>query len=113
AKQRLKLDKHLAPLRRLGLISDWCDNDIVPGDKWAEEIAQKLKSADIVLLLVSADFVNSKYAYEIELAEAMNRHDAGAAVVLPIIIRPTNAWPKLPFGRLNALPAGGKAIPKW
>jgi internalin A len=113
AKQRLKLDKHLAPLRRLGLIADWCDNDILPGDAWAEEISRKLKSADIVLLLVSADFVSSKYCYEVELDEAMKRHEEGAAVVLPIIVRQTNAWTKLPFGKLKALPTDGKAIPKW
>jgi len=112
-KQRLRLDKHLAPLKRLGLISSWYDNDILPGDDWAEEIAEKLKRADIVLLLVSPDFVASKYCYEVELGEAMKRHAEGTAAVLPIIIRPTNAWTKLPFGALNALPTGGKPIPKW
>lgn len=113
AKQRLKLDKHLAPLKRLGVIADWYDNDILPGDVWTEEIAEKLKSADIVLLLVSPDFVASKYCYEIELEEAMKRQKDGKAVVLPIIVRSTHAWTKLPFGRLKALPADGKAIPKW
>ncbi|HWW62949.1 MAG TPA: TIR domain-containing protein, partial [Thermoanaerobaculia bacterium] len=113
AKQRLKLDKHLAPLRRLGLIVDWYDNEILPGDAWAEEIARKLKSADIVLLLVSPDFVDSEYCYHVELDEAMKKHQEGTAAVVPIIIRATNAWTKLPFGKLGALPEGGKPIPKW
>ncbi|HYM61611.1 MAG TPA: toll/interleukin-1 receptor domain-containing protein, partial [Thermoanaerobaculia bacterium] len=110
---RLKLEKHLAVLRRMSLITDWCDNQIIPGDEWAEEIAQKLKEADIVLLLISPDFVSSKYCYEIELDEAMNKHEAGTAAVIPIIVRPTNAWNKLPFGKLNALPESSKPIPKW
>lgn len=113
AKLRLRLDKHLAPLRRLGLIVDWCDHDIIAGDEWAEEIAGKLKEADIVLLLISADFVNSDFCYEKELAEAMKKHEEGEAAVVPVIVRSTNAWTKLPFGKLQALPAGGKPIPRW
>ncbi|HVR39156.1 MAG TPA: toll/interleukin-1 receptor domain-containing protein, partial [Thermoanaerobaculia bacterium] len=110
AKQRMKLDKHLAPLRRLRLITNWYDHDILPSAEWAEEIASKLKSADIVLLLVSPDFVASEYCYEIELEEAMKNRKAA---VVPIIIETTNAWQKLPFGKLQALPTGGKEIPKW
>jgi hypothetical protein len=113
ARQRMRLAKHLAPLNRLGLIQDWYDNDITPGDEWVEEIAVKLKTADIVLLLISADFVNSKYCYETELVEAMKKHEEGTAVVIPIIVRATNAWAKLPFGKLNVLPAQGKPIAKW
>lgn len=53
------------------MISDWYDNDTLPGDHWSEEIAQKPRSAEIVLLLVSPDFVASKYCYEIELEKVM------------------------------------------
>jgi internalin A len=113
SRQRLSLKKHLSPLRRLKLITDWYDHDIDPGDEWAEEISQKLNEADIVLLLISADFVDSNYCYDTELAEAMKKHEAGTAEVIPIIVRPTNAWTNLPFGKLNALPYMGKPIPKW
>ncbi len=113
SRHRLSLKKHLSPLRRLKLITDWYDHDIDPGDEWAEEISQKLNEADIVLLLISADFVDSNYCYETELAEAMKKHEAGTAEVIPIIVRPTNAWTNLPFGKLNALPEMGKPISKW
>ena len=113
SRHRLSLKKHLSPLRRLKLITDWYDHDIDPGDEWAEEISQKLNEADIVLLLISADFVDSNYCYDTELAEAMKKHEAGTARVIPIIVRPTNGWTNLPFGKLNALPEMGKAIPKW
>lgn len=118
AKQRLKLDKHLAPLIRIGLIQTWCDNEILPGAEFEHEIANKLAEADIVLLLISPDFVASKYCYEIELQAAMERHQKQEVRVLPIIIRPTNSWAKLRagellLGSLNALPTSGKPIPKW
>ncbi len=113
SRHRLSLKKHLSPLRRLKLITDWYDHDIDPGEEWAEEISQKLNEADIVLLLISADFVDSNYCYDTELAEAMKKHEAGTAEVIPIIVRATNAWTNLPFGKLNALPDMGKAIPKW
>ena len=43
----------------------------------------------------------------------MKKREAGTAEVIPIIVRPTNAWTNLAFGKLNALPEKGKAIPKW
>ncbi len=119
AKQRLRLSKHLSILERIGLIRGWYDNEILPGDDFEKEIADKLGEADIVLLLISPDFVASKYCYEIELQMAMERHAKEEVRVLPIIIRPTpNAWKKLPAGKLllgslNALPTSGKPIPDW
>jgi internalin A len=113
ARQRLKFSKHLAPLKRLKMITDWYDHEILPGTEWEPEIAKRFEEADMILLLVSADFVDSKYCYEKELKIAMTRHEKGEACVIPIIIRATHAWPKLPFGRLNALPDSGKAIPQW
>lgn len=117
-RQREKLGKHLAPLERLDLIRSWYDNEILPGAKFEQEIADKLAEADIVLLLISPDFVASKYCYEVELQAAMQRHAKNEVCVLPIIIRATNAWKRLPagellLGSLNALPESGKPVPKW
>ena len=57
------------------------------GEEWAGEIDHNLEKADVILLLVSADFLNSDYCYDIELRRAMERHEAGDAVVVPIILR--------------------------
>ena len=105
-------------LERSGLIRGWYDNEILPGAEFEQEIADKLAAADIVLLLISPDFVASKYCYEIELQQAMERHAKGEVCVLPIIIRTTHDWKKLPAGKLllgslNGLPESGKPIPKW
>ncbi|MFM9961929.1 MAG: COR domain-containing protein [Planctomycetaceae bacterium] len=118
AKQQLKLSKHLSPLVRIGLIQTWYDKEILPGAEFDQEIADKLAEADIVLLLISSDFVASEYCCEIELPAAMQRHENQEATVLPIIIRYTHGWQdlkpgKLRLGELNALPKFGIAIPKW
>jgi hypothetical protein len=68
---RDQLEKHLASLKRLGVIETWHDRQIGPGEEWKTEIDQHLKSADIILLLVSPDFIASNYCYEIEANEAL------------------------------------------
>ncbi|MBL6704730.1 MAG: toll/interleukin-1 receptor domain-containing protein [Planctomycetaceae bacterium] len=118
AKQLQKLKKHLSPLERIDLIHGWCDNEILPGAEFDQEIADKLGKADIVVLLISPNFSDSQYCYKIELQRAMERRDVGEAEVLPVIISPTTAWKKLKagnrkLGELNALPTSGKPIPSW
>jgi internalin A len=109
---RGELETHLKLLQRRGLIATWQDRKISPGTAWQEQIDRHLKSAEIILLLVSADFIASDYAYDLEMRRAMERHDAGAARVIPIIVRDVN-WRTTPLAQLQALPTGGKAITLW
>jgi TIR domain len=109
---RAELDKHLALLRRQGAIELWSDHRILPGSEFDKDIAQALESAQIILLLVSADFLASDYCFGIEMRRAMERHDAGEAVVVPVILRACD-WHHSPFKHLNALPSGGREIAKW
>jgi len=71
-----------------------------------------LERADIILLLISADFIASDYCYSIEMMRALERHDAGEARVIPIILRPTY-WQETPFSKLQVLPTEGKPVMKW
>jgi hypothetical protein len=103
------LKTHLKPLERLGLISPWFDGHIIPGDDIDEKVGEALKNADIVALLVSPDFLASDYCIHTELAEAMRRHEAGTARVVPIILRKCE-WEEETFGRLLGLPTDNKAI---
>jgi hypothetical protein len=82
------LVSHLAPLRRSGRIIDWHDRAIKPGELWDREIDQKLSGSQIILLLISADFIASDYCDGIEMKRALDRHEAGDACVIPIILRP-------------------------
>src|SRR5437868_6618629 len=80
-----KLKAHLRPLERLGLIEMWYDREISVGTEWETEIKERLNSAQIILLLVSSAFMNSDYAYGIELEHAIKRHNLGEARIIPII----------------------------
>src|SRR5437763_16680979 len=100
---RKELDKNLSLLRRDGLIKGWHDRDINAGEEWVREIAIHLNTDQIILLLISSDFLASDYCYSVEMRRAIERHKTGEACVIPIILRPTaNAWKRTPFGQLQA-----------
>jgi len=109
---RNELDKHLSLLRREGLIKDWHDREIGAGTEWEREINIHLKTAQVILLLVSADFLASEYCYGIEMERAIERHEAGEARVIPIILRPADLK-SAPFSKLQPLPTNGIPITEW
>jgi hypothetical protein len=109
---RDQLEKHLSMLKHQGLIEPWHDRRITAGSAIDEEISDSLEQADIILLLVSASFIASAYCYSLEMKRAMERHQAGTAVVIPVIVR-TCDWHTAPFGKLLAVPKDGKAIDLW
>ena len=112
--QRLRdgLESHLSILKNNGEIESWHDHKITAGSEWAEKIDDNMRAADVVLLLVSSDFLASRYCSEVELRLAMERHERGEAVVIPVILRPVE-WKGAPFGKLQACPTGAKPITKW
>ena len=109
---RQQLENHLSILRRREVITDWHDRKIGAGREWEGEIHKHLDTARIILPLVSSDFVASDYCYDIEMKRAMERHEAGEALVIPIILRPVD-WEEAPFGKLQALPRDAKAVTLW
>src|SRR5262245_45848223 len=98
-----KLEKHLLLLKRQGFIDYWYDRDISAGTEWAQEIDKHLNTAQIILLLVSPDFLASDYCYGIEMERAVAQHERGKALVIPVIPRPVD-WQDSLFGKLQALP---------
>ena len=100
---RRKLETHLKPYQRQGLISLWHDQLIVPGTDWSQAIDTHLETASVILLLVSANFLASDYCYSIEMKRALERHAANEARVVPILVRPVD-WTNAPFAHLQALP---------
>src|SRR6266496_3640980 len=89
-KLREQLDKHLSTLLRQGAIEGWSDRQILPGSLWAGNIDERLLRAQVVLLLVSPDFMASDYCYSKEMKLALARHEAGEAQVIPVILRPVD-----------------------
>jgi tetratricopeptide (TPR) repeat protein len=110
---RAQLETSLVMLRRRGVVRQWSDRRINPGQEWDKQIDEHLESADCILLLVSPDFLVSDYCYDIEVARAMQRHEAGEARVIPIILRFTDDWQSAPFGRLQALPKDAQPVKDW
>src|SRR6266849_1891455 len=107
-----KLKTHLKLLQRQGLIDVWHDRDISAGMEWEREINTHLNTAQIILLLVSPDFINSDYCYCIEMKHAIERHIRFEARVIPIILRHVY-WQGAPFGKLQALPKDAKPVTDW
>lgn len=108
-----KLNKHLKMLQRLNVISAWQDRDISAGSEWEAEILGNLEQADIILLLVSDNFLASDYCWDKEMERALQRHEEGTARVIPIILKPVDGWYQAPFGKLQALPKDAKPITLW
>lgn len=108
---REEFDTHLANLKRQEKITAWHDRAIEAGSEWEAQIKEHLESAQIILLLISPDFMASDYCHDIEMQRAIKRHDAGTARVIPIILRPTD-WEGSPFSKLNALPKS-QPVTKW
>src|SRR5579885_673910 len=109
---RHKLDNHLALLRQQGLIRTWHERDISAGSLWAAEIDAHLQAARLILLLISPDFVASDYCYGTEMQAALQRHEAGTARVIPILLRPCDLT-HAPFAKLQVLPRNAKAVTMW
>lgn len=111
---RNTLEDHLSALRAANKISTWHDLELEAGTEWEPAILNKLDTADIILLLVSRNFIASDYCYGTELKRAIARHTEGTARVIPIILRSCD-WnhADVPFSKLNVLPTHANPITSW
>lgn len=109
---RTELGKHLSVLQRQGLISTWHDRMIGAGDDWEGVIDEHLERARVILLLVSADFISSPYCWDVEMQRALERHMSGAALVIPVVLRPVVLHGML-FAKLHALPRDARPATIW
>lgn len=106
---RDQLEKHLTMLKRQGVIETFHDRRIPAGNEVDSSISAELERADVILLLVSPDFLSSAYCYDIEMRRALERHSRGEASVIPVILRHCD-WHSSPFGKLMATPRDGKPV---
>ena len=109
---RDELEKNLSWLKRRYHLTNWHDREILPGEEWEQAINKNLNTADLILLLISPDFMASDYCFSKEMQRALERHKAGACRVVPILLRPT-FWEDAPFSSLQLLPTDAKAITRW
>jgi tetratricopeptide (TPR) repeat protein len=104
-----ELDNHLSALKRSDKISTWNDRELPAGAEWDKAIKDELENADIVLLLISKDFIKSDYIWNIEIKRAIEKHDKGTAVVIPIFCKSCD-FEGMPFEKLQGLPKDTKFI---
>jgi hypothetical protein len=109
---RERLEVHLKLLQRQGIIQEWHDREISASREWKDQISEYLESAQIILLLISADFLVSDYCYDKEMQRALERHYTGEARVIPIILRSVD-WIDAPFGKLQVLPKDARPVTSW
>jgi hypothetical protein len=104
--------RSLELLRSEGVVSEWYDRRISPGENWRNAINDNLARAKIVLLMISPDFLTSDYCMGVELQQALERHWQRQCRIVPIIIRDCR-WTNTPFGSFQALPKDGKPLSNW
>jgi hypothetical protein len=109
---RDELDTHLKLLKREGFISTWHDRKIPPGGEWDHIINENLNTAEVILFLVSQNFLASQYCRDIEMRRAMERHEKREAIVIPIILKPC-VWTAEAFAKLQALPKNCRPLVEW
>jgi len=107
-----KLITHLNSLIRQKYISLWYDNMILPGKEIDEEIREALQDSQIVLLLLSADYLTSNYCYQEEMEVAMELRREKKTVVLPIMLREVDLR-GTPIDNLLSLPEDRKAVTQF
>lgn len=110
---RQEMETHLSILKQGGLIDEWHDRRIQPGQEIQAEIDRHLHESDVIILLISPDFLASTECQK-ETNKSMDLHDRRQARVVPIIVRPC-AWKdhSSKVSALLALPEDGKPVSEW
>ena len=107
-----ELQGYLKPLKVEGLVEDWHDHDVTFGQEQEGVVTENLEMCQIVLFLISINFIASPYSYGADMERALEKHEAGEARVIPVILRPVY-WSDSPIARLQPLPSNGKPIATW
>ena len=94
------------------VITTWSQRQIFPGDEPTQVINQQLNTADIILLLISANSLADDTCYNLEIQRAIERHQAGEARVIPILLRPVD-WAGAPFSHLRSCPKNRQPLVTW
>jgi len=99
----------LTPLKKSGKIATWNDRQIISGEKWDDKIKRKLYEADIVLCLVSIDFLASEYIMNVEVPLMLKNEKARKTIVVPVILRECG-WLDTELSKFQTLPKSGIPI---
>ena len=105
-----RLMTHLAILEFEGLLHLWADTQISAGDDWYQRIQTAMDDSRVAVLLVSPDFLASKFIRNEEVPRLLQRHACNGMLILPLIARPC-AWGLVPWlSRIEVRPKHGKPL---
>ena len=99
----------IRPLERNGDWKVWDDRWLLPGDDWNREIMRQLSEANVIVLMLTAQFFNSDFIYDIELSRAIQRHESGDALLIGIIVDHC-LWEETPLRKIQMLPKDAKPV---
>ncbi len=97
------LETHLHPLKTMGLVDTWIDSNLKPGEESNRLIEENLRSSDIILYMVSPNFLSSEYISNNERPWAEETRQRTGAIIVPVITRPC-FWEGQDFAKFNAIP---------
>ena len=107
-----KLDGHMSGLRMAQVVDTWTDGMIRAGDDWRKEIMELATTADVILLLISSDFLKSDFCQSIELKRALERHETDPTLIIPILLRPCDIKGTV-VEKFQCIPKGAKPVTEW
>jgi hypothetical protein len=107
-----ELESHLAHMKNAGLVEPWHIGYVQGGGDWRSELVAHIDQADLVVLLISADFLATEECYELALKRSLARQANGQAKVVPVLVRSVDCDDALAAG-LSVLPENGKAVTLW
>lgn len=102
----------LNPLQHKAFISLWHEGMITAGDNRLDVSLAHLNQAAIILFLVSSNFLDATPDTDMLIRRALERHNAGDVLVVPILLRPS-IWTYSHFAQLSPLPDNKKPITEW
>jgi hypothetical protein len=92
--------------------STWSDLEIVPGDTWDPMILRQLDRSDLVIVLLSSNFLASRFCTGVEMRRALAYHENRWIRVMPVLVAPCE-WRTSPLAALQGLPSGMRAVIDW
>lgn len=105
-----RLVSHLGVLQHEGLLDMWDDRRIGAGEDWYPEIQKAIDAASVAILLVSADFLTSKFILGEEVPRIMERREKEGLRIFPVIVRPC-VWKQVKWlARMNLRPKDGRPV---
>jgi hypothetical protein len=86
---------------------EWNDRKIEAGSEWKKEIEESLNSCDAAILIISNDFLISKFIKEIELPTLLRRREVDNINIFPFILKHCNWKDIIKLQKIQAKPTDG------